>query len=202
MVGSSRTSAHLSAVPLIIILSSSLQVNHLSTALLSLLLVPNMLKAAELHSSASRLVLVSSGLHFLVDIDRELVQSAILQTLGQKEFCTDAEMRRRYPVTKRTYTLTLSPLITLSNANNPLRQSSTSYSPAHSHTISLPPSRPPLFQAQSAPGSVAQALPATHRSSCACASGSCSSSWVARLSRAHDRWCGPHLDQTERRVRM
>ncbi|KAI0697251.1 short-chain dehydrogenase [Cytidiella melzeri] len=78
----------------------SLQVNHLSTALLSFLLVPNLLKAAELHALTSRLVIVCSEVHHMATWEPELLQSDIVAKLGSKEYCTTANMGRRYPDTK------------------------------------------------------------------------------------------------------
>ncbi|KAI0775352.1 hypothetical protein BC629DRAFT_702330 [Irpex lacteus] len=49
----------------------TIQVNHLSTALLSFLLVPNLIKASELRSSPSRLVVVTSEVHHGAPIDDE-----------------------------------------------------------------------------------------------------------------------------------
>jgi len=48
----------------------TVQVNHLSTALLSLLLLPRMLHAAS-QGSTPRLVIVSSGAHYLAKFDEE-----------------------------------------------------------------------------------------------------------------------------------
>ena len=42
----------------------SLQVNHLGTALLSLLLLPRLVNTGEKFGSTSRLVIVSSGVHY------------------------------------------------------------------------------------------------------------------------------------------
>jgi hypothetical protein len=79
-----------------------LQVNHLSTALLSFLLVPNMLKAAELHASSSRLVIVASEMHFVTHFDEAMIRSGIVAKLNDKEYCTPEVMSARYPASKRT----------------------------------------------------------------------------------------------------
>ena len=83
--------------------ATRLQVNHLSTALLSLLLLPNMAKAAQEHKSHARLVLVSSEMHFFARISEDLkvAPSGILKTLNDPQFCTPERFRSRYPETKR-----------------------------------------------------------------------------------------------------
>ncbi|KAI0697252.1 hypothetical protein BC835DRAFT_1270581 [Cytidiella melzeri] len=79
----------------------SLQVNHLSTALLSFLLVPNLSKAAEIHASTSRLVLVCSKVHHFASWELELLQSdGLLAKLSSKEYCTPAKLAHRYVDTK------------------------------------------------------------------------------------------------------
>ncbi|GJE88262.1 NAD(P)-dependent dehydrogenase [Phanerochaete sordida] len=80
----------------------TIQVNHLSTALLSLLLLPNMASAAQKHQCNSRLVIVTSEVHFLVDIGNELQSSSkgILRTLSDREFCTPARFSKRYEESK------------------------------------------------------------------------------------------------------
>jgi retinol dehydrogenase-12 len=68
-----------------------MQVNHLSTALLALRLLPLMQRTAERFGSHPRLVVVSSDMHFFVNIDDEVMGSPrILETLSQREFCTPA----------------------------------------------------------------------------------------------------------------
>ncbi|KAI0341927.1 NAD(P)-binding protein [Trametopsis cervina] len=78
----------------------ALQVNHLSTALVSFLLVPNLVKAAELHSSQSRVVVVASEVHHWTQFDQQAVQQGILSQLNGKEHCTPEVMAIRYPTTK------------------------------------------------------------------------------------------------------
>ncbi|KAJ7663864.1 hypothetical protein DFH06DRAFT_1393669 [Mycena polygramma] len=65
----------------------SLQVNHLSTSLLALLLLPVMIKTAQQNSTTPRIVLVSSGMHYLVEIEKGLYESQdMLRTLGGPEY--------------------------------------------------------------------------------------------------------------------
>ncbi|KAI0093262.1 hypothetical protein BDY19DRAFT_418080 [Irpex rosettiformis] len=73
-------------------------VNHLSTSLLALLLLPNLVKAAEQHSSTSRLVIVGSETHFWTKFDTDLVNSdvGLLKKLSDKEYCTPQVMSHRY----------------------------------------------------------------------------------------------------------
>ncbi|KAI0341936.1 short-chain dehydrogenase [Trametopsis cervina] len=74
----------------------SVQVNHLSTALISFLLVPNLLKAAEINGTTSRLVLVASEVHFWTKFTEEHVQRGILAQLNDKEISTPKVMGNRY----------------------------------------------------------------------------------------------------------
>ncbi|EGN97796.1 hypothetical protein SERLA73DRAFT_182545 [Serpula lacrymans var. lacrymans S7.3] len=79
---------------------STIQVNHLSTALLSLLLMPNMISAGTL-SSPSRVVIVSSDVHYWATIEDEVRNSPkVLAKLSDKTYCTTNAMRRRYHQTK------------------------------------------------------------------------------------------------------
>ena len=81
---------------------TSVQVNHLSTALLSILLLPNLLKGAELHKSFSRAVFVSSGVHHWVTFQGPILSTRnILETLSEEEYCTQEKMHIRYPESKR-----------------------------------------------------------------------------------------------------
>ncbi|KII95100.1 hypothetical protein PLICRDRAFT_33932 [Plicaturopsis crispa FD-325 SS-3] len=82
---------------------SNLQVNHLSTALLSLLLLPIMERTAKAHSTRPRLVFVSSGLHYFSSIPDDVVQSPkILEKLNDKDYSTSSPkiMKERYTLTK------------------------------------------------------------------------------------------------------
>ncbi|KAJ3556542.1 hypothetical protein NM688_g1967 [Phlebia brevispora] len=80
---------------------ASLQVNHLSTALLSILLLPNIARTARANGTLSRLVIVASETHFWSKFDDELLDApSLLRTLSDKEYCTPQVMERRYPDTK------------------------------------------------------------------------------------------------------
>ncbi|KAJ3556540.1 hypothetical protein NM688_g1968 [Phlebia brevispora] len=80
---------------------SSLQVNHLSTALLSILLLPNLVRTAQQNGTHSRLVIVSSDTHFWTKFDEELLDSPnILRKLNDKEYCVTQGMAHRYADTK------------------------------------------------------------------------------------------------------
>jgi retinol dehydrogenase-12 len=101
--------------------SNSIGVNHLSTALISILLMPLMVKTAQNHDTYPRLVIVASETHSHVDITPEVrAAPAILAKLSDKEFCVErlesivyllpvispvpfrngANMSTRYPVSK------------------------------------------------------------------------------------------------------
>ena len=69
--------------------TTSLQVNHLGTSLLSLLLLPSMVNTANQASTVSRLVIVSSDVHYFTKISKD-AQSApnILAKLNSKEYST------------------------------------------------------------------------------------------------------------------
>ncbi|KAI0093039.1 short-chain dehydrogenase [Irpex rosettiformis] len=76
------------------------QVNHLSTALLSFLLLPNLVKASSLHGSSSRVVIVSSGAAFASSFDGELAKGNVLAKLSDQEHSTSEMMAHRYADTK------------------------------------------------------------------------------------------------------
>ncbi|KAJ7474896.1 hypothetical protein FB451DRAFT_277908 [Mycena latifolia] len=80
----------------------SLQVNDLSTSLLALLLLPRMLDTARTHATLPRIVVVSSGVHYWVELDKHLREDpAMLKTLGGTEHCSvPKNMEGRYPLTK------------------------------------------------------------------------------------------------------
>ncbi|KAJ7921228.1 hypothetical protein B0H13DRAFT_2318584 [Mycena leptocephala] len=62
-----------------------LQVNHLSTSLLALLLLPAMIKTAQQHSTLPRLVVVSSGALYWVEFDKSVRENPdMLKTLGTR----------------------------------------------------------------------------------------------------------------------
>ncbi|KAH7922272.1 NAD(P)-binding protein [Leucogyrophana mollusca] len=79
---------------------STIQVNHLSTALLSLLLLPHLWKSAS-PSKPSRLVIVSSDVHYWVKFKPEIQSSQTpLKMLGSKEYSTPTNMEQRYNESK------------------------------------------------------------------------------------------------------
>ncbi|KAJ6598434.1 hypothetical protein DFH09DRAFT_1131771 [Mycena vulgaris] len=78
----------------------SLQVNCLSPSLLAFLLFPVMIKTAKAHSTHPRIVVVSSGAHAWVTIEKTLSENpAILKTMGSTEYST-VNMASRYALTK------------------------------------------------------------------------------------------------------
>ncbi|KAH7921754.1 NAD(P)-binding protein [Leucogyrophana mollusca] len=77
-----------------------LQVNYLSTALLSLLMLPHLINAST-PDAASRLVIVTSEAHFLVNEMKDALQwSNILEKLNDEGYCTPQVMQERYNVSK------------------------------------------------------------------------------------------------------
>ncbi|KAJ6618970.1 hypothetical protein B0H10DRAFT_2164030 [Mycena sp. CBHHK59/15] len=80
---------------------TALQVNCLSTPLVALLLLPLMIETAQEHSTLPRIVIVSSGTHYWVDIEKSVCENPeVLKTLGSSEYCTAKNMGYRYPLTK------------------------------------------------------------------------------------------------------
>ena len=76
--------------------------NHLSTALLTFLLLPNLFRAAQEHACRSRIVVVCSEVHFWANFnDKLLSHPEILKTLSDKEYVTPEVMATRYPDSKR-----------------------------------------------------------------------------------------------------
>ncbi|KAF7796917.1 hypothetical protein EIP86_008102 [Pleurotus ostreatoroseus] len=91
---------------------STLQVNHLSTALLSLLLMPNLIHTAQANGTISRMVIVSSDMHYWIKLEEELLDSpSLLQKLSEKAYCTPEVMEQRYSVTKRALCFTTTLLL-------------------------------------------------------------------------------------------
>ncbi|KAK7026616.1 WW domain-containing oxidoreductase [Favolaschia claudopus] len=80
----------------------SLQVNHLSTSLLALLLLPIMIRTAKQHATVPRIVVVSSDMHYFVKFSRDIAEDPeILKTLGGAEYCKNPKnMQDRYELTK------------------------------------------------------------------------------------------------------
>jgi hypothetical protein len=69
----------------------SLQVNDLSTPLVSFLLLPAMIKTAQQHATLPRIVVVSSEVHYWVEIEKRVYENPdIIKTLGSSEYCTDS----------------------------------------------------------------------------------------------------------------
>ncbi|KAG2135459.1 short-chain dehydrogenase [Suillus clintonianus] len=79
---------------------TTLQVNYLSTALLSILMLPHLLETST-PQSASRLIIVSSELHYLANklsgADR---WPSILEKLNDPDYCTSSVMSNRYNLSK------------------------------------------------------------------------------------------------------
>ncbi|PFH49405.1 hypothetical protein AMATHDRAFT_147710 [Amanita thiersii Skay4041] len=76
---------------------SCLQVNCLSPSLLALRLLPRMIQTASEHSTAPRLVLVSSLVHYWVSLEDKILNSdKPLHILNDKEYCTKNTMKLRY----------------------------------------------------------------------------------------------------------
>ncbi|KAG1750555.1 uncharacterized protein EDB91DRAFT_1108138 [Suillus paluster] len=73
---------------------STLQVNHLATSLLSLLLIPQLVAAGRKSSTPSRMVIVSSDVHHWITLAEEVKSSTKpLETLNSKEL---ERMQSRY----------------------------------------------------------------------------------------------------------
>lgn len=79
-----------------------LQVNHLSAMLLTILLLPCLLKAVSSGTSPNpRVVIVSSDVHYWAKISKEELESNnTLQKLTDKDHCTYRVMGDRYQLTK------------------------------------------------------------------------------------------------------
>lgn len=84
---------------------TTLQTNHLSSALLSLLLLPKMLATARNHPKATKpcISIVSSETHYFGKFTEPALQSGnLLETLGSEEYCRTQSMamHARYTETK------------------------------------------------------------------------------------------------------
>ncbi|KAJ7663850.1 hypothetical protein DFH06DRAFT_1087663 [Mycena polygramma] len=65
----------------------SVQVNHIATSLVALLLLPAMIKTAQQHSTIPRIVFVSTGAHYWTDIEKGVRENPdMLKTLGGLEY--------------------------------------------------------------------------------------------------------------------
>lgn len=82
-----------------LVLIFSLQVNHLSNSLVSLLLLPQLAESAKKHSSLSRIVIVSSETHGWFDLGVEKTGPNVLNYLNTPASFSET----RYPWTKCTY---------------------------------------------------------------------------------------------------
>ncbi|KAG0700363.1 short-chain dehydrogenase [Suillus ampliporus] len=75
---------------------STLQINYLSTALLSILMLPHLIKTGTAEHP-SRLLIVSSEAHFLADILGADKWPGIIKTLNDEVYCTPSSvMNNRY----------------------------------------------------------------------------------------------------------
>ncbi|KAJ7188859.1 short-chain dehydrogenase [Mycena filopes] len=77
----------------------ALQVNYLSNALLCILLLPHLIKSGTAESP-SRMILLTSDGHHLVNASKLPKAESILDTLNDSTYCTPGVMRNRYDVTK------------------------------------------------------------------------------------------------------
>ncbi|KAG2055394.1 NAD(P)-binding protein [Suillus hirtellus] len=79
---------------------STFQVNYLSTALLSLLMLPHLIKAGT-PERASRLVIVSSEFHYLASkLKGADTWPSIIETINDEAYCTSSVMLNRYSLSK------------------------------------------------------------------------------------------------------
>lgn len=79
---------------------TTLQVNYLSTALLSMLMLPHLIKTGT-PEHASRLVIVSSEVHYLANKLKGADKwPSIIETINDEAYCTSSIMRDRYNLSK------------------------------------------------------------------------------------------------------
>jgi NAD(P)-dependent dehydrogenase (short-subunit alcohol dehydrogenase family) len=80
----------------------TVQVNHLSAVLLTILLLPCLLKAVSSGTSSNpRVVIVSSDMHYMAKFSETEVESdKILRKLSDKDHCTSSVMGDRYKISK------------------------------------------------------------------------------------------------------
>ncbi|EIW83043.1 short-chain dehydrogenase [Coniophora puteana RWD-64-598 SS2] len=78
---------------------TTVQVNHLSAALLSISMLPHLAKAGT-EENPARLVIVSSEAHYMESLKGASKWPNILERLSDKSYCTPAVMRARYPISK------------------------------------------------------------------------------------------------------
>ena len=80
----------------------SLQVNHLATALVTMLLIPNLVRAAQEHNTYARLVAVGSAVHAQARLDKVLPAANLLGALNDKKYSMKrSTMMHRYYDSKR-----------------------------------------------------------------------------------------------------
>jgi hypothetical protein len=77
-----------------------IQVNHLSTSLLTLLLLPTFVRTAEKYGGYPNITIVASDVHYWA---KPLPKEKILSTLSDPKFCTFSVMSDRYNVSKRKH---------------------------------------------------------------------------------------------------
>ncbi|KAF9031682.1 short-chain dehydrogenase [Hymenopellis radicata] len=78
-----------------------LQVNNIASPLLSLRLLPHMVRTAAAFSTTPRLVTVASETHYWAVIGKELIEApALLAKLSDETYCTPSRLRGRYYICK------------------------------------------------------------------------------------------------------
>ncbi|KAG1890116.1 short-chain dehydrogenase [Suillus subluteus] len=79
---------------------TTFQVNYLSTALLSILMLPHLIKTGT-PEHASRLVIVSSEAHYIANRLKGADKwSSIIETINDEAYCTSSIMKNRYHLSK------------------------------------------------------------------------------------------------------
>jgi NAD(P)-dependent dehydrogenase (short-subunit alcohol dehydrogenase family) len=79
---------------------TTFQVNYLSTALLSILMLPHLIKTGT-PERASRLVIVSSMAHYAADSPKGADKwPSIIGTINDEAYCTSSVMKNRYRLSK------------------------------------------------------------------------------------------------------
>ncbi|KAF9489181.1 short-chain dehydrogenase [Pleurotus eryngii] len=80
---------------------TSLQVNHLAPALLIFLLLPQILKTAEMSTSIPRVVIVGSEVHQQGEISQKIFEApSANEALSSREFCIPYSPRSKYHLSK------------------------------------------------------------------------------------------------------
>jgi len=78
----------------------SIQVNHLATSLLTLLLVPTMARTAQENSTRPRVVIVASASHYNAPVSAILDKPDFISYVSSAEYCTPANMKGQYHISK------------------------------------------------------------------------------------------------------